>query len=184
MIASKVVCDDTYSNQSWAIVAQKMFSLKEVNQMEREMCGYLEWNLVSRSSSLCIDPRGNRGFIPISFPTFRTQRQRKSTRSRPSSKRNIPPWPTTQRKPPSVLNLKPKWKLNNNSSQGNKDTFLPPPPPPPSTRPPSNPTGYRLPWLPLPDRPARGWTCTGSRPGYPAGTRIPKPGTRGQVHPP
>jgi hypothetical protein len=47
MIASKVVCDDTYSNQSWCVVGQKMFSLKEMNQMEREMCGYLEWNLVS-----------------------------------------------------------------------------------------------------------------------------------------
>ena len=45
MIASKVICDDTYSNQSWSIVAQKMFELKEINQMEREMCGYLEWNL-------------------------------------------------------------------------------------------------------------------------------------------
>jgi hypothetical protein len=40
-----VICDDTYSNQSWCIVGQKMFALKEINQMEREMCGYLEWNL-------------------------------------------------------------------------------------------------------------------------------------------
>jgi hypothetical protein len=45
MIASKVLCDETYSNQSWGIVAQEMFVLKELNQMEREMCGYLEWNL-------------------------------------------------------------------------------------------------------------------------------------------
>lgn len=51
MIASKIVCDDTYSNQSWCIVAQKMFELKEMNQMEREMCGYLEWNLVSTRES-------------------------------------------------------------------------------------------------------------------------------------
>jgi hypothetical protein len=51
MIASKIVCDDTYSNQSWCIVAQKMFELKEMNQMEREMCGYLEWNLVSTCES-------------------------------------------------------------------------------------------------------------------------------------
>lgn len=51
MIASKVVCDDTYSNQSWCTVGQKMFSLKEMNQMEREMCGYLEWNLVSVDES-------------------------------------------------------------------------------------------------------------------------------------
>jgi hypothetical protein len=45
MIASKVLCDETYSNESWGIVAQEMFVLKELNQMEREMCGYLEWNL-------------------------------------------------------------------------------------------------------------------------------------------
>jgi hypothetical protein len=45
MIASKVICDDTYSNQSWVIVAQKMFALQEMNQMEREMCAYLEWKL-------------------------------------------------------------------------------------------------------------------------------------------
>jgi hypothetical protein len=45
MIASKVVCDDTYSNKSWCVVGQGMFSLKEINQMEREMCSYLEWKL-------------------------------------------------------------------------------------------------------------------------------------------
>jgi hypothetical protein len=45
MIASKVICDDTYSNKSWSVVAQGMFSLREINQMEREMCSYLEWEL-------------------------------------------------------------------------------------------------------------------------------------------
>jgi hypothetical protein len=45
MIASKVICDDTYSNKSWSIVAQGMFNLREVNQMEREMCSYLDWEL-------------------------------------------------------------------------------------------------------------------------------------------
>jgi len=45
MIASKVICDDTYSNKSWSIVAQGMFTLREINQMEREMCSYLEWEL-------------------------------------------------------------------------------------------------------------------------------------------
>ncbi|KAH6913938.1 alternative cyclin Pcl12 [Coprinopsis sp. MPI-PUGE-AT-0042] len=45
MIASKVICDDTYSNKSWGIVAQGMFSLREINQMEREMCSYLDWEL-------------------------------------------------------------------------------------------------------------------------------------------
>jgi hypothetical protein len=43
MIASKVICDDTYSNTLWC--GQGMFALREINQMEREMCGHLEWVL-------------------------------------------------------------------------------------------------------------------------------------------
>ncbi|TFK44893.1 hypothetical protein BDQ12DRAFT_673770 [Crucibulum laeve] len=46
MISSKVICDDTYSNKSWSIVAQGMFTLREINQMEREMCNYLDWELM------------------------------------------------------------------------------------------------------------------------------------------
>jgi hypothetical protein len=42
MIASNVICDDTYSNKSWCIVGQGLFTLKE-NQMARETCSYLEW---------------------------------------------------------------------------------------------------------------------------------------------
>ena len=45
MIASKVICDDTYSNKSWTVVAQATFTLREINQMEREMCGYLDWEI-------------------------------------------------------------------------------------------------------------------------------------------
>lgn len=45
MISSKVMCDDTYSNKSWCIAAQAMFTLREINQMEREMCQNLEWML-------------------------------------------------------------------------------------------------------------------------------------------
>lgn len=45
MLSSKVICDDTYSNKSWSIVGQGMFALREINQMEREMCSYLEWQL-------------------------------------------------------------------------------------------------------------------------------------------
>ncbi|KAG2366502.1 hypothetical protein BDR07DRAFT_1274525, partial [Suillus spraguei] len=33
MLASKVICDDTYSNKSWSIVAQGMFQLREINQI-------------------------------------------------------------------------------------------------------------------------------------------------------
>jgi hypothetical protein len=52
MIASKVICDDTYSNKSWSIVRQGMFQLQEVNQMEREMCQYLDWELNVKPSTL------------------------------------------------------------------------------------------------------------------------------------
>ncbi|KAF8622681.1 hypothetical protein AX15_006783 [Amanita polypyramis BW_CC] len=52
MIASKVICDDTYSNKSWTIVAQGLFTLREINQMEREMCSYLDWELNVDSDTL------------------------------------------------------------------------------------------------------------------------------------
>ncbi|SPO30836.1 uncharacterized protein UTRI_05538_B [Ustilago trichophora] len=45
MIASKCSCDDTYSNKSWAIVGQGLFSLREINQMERELFGYLGYKV-------------------------------------------------------------------------------------------------------------------------------------------
>lgn len=46
MIASKVMCDDTCSNKSWSVVAQGVFGLREINQIEREMCGDFDWELV------------------------------------------------------------------------------------------------------------------------------------------
>jgi hypothetical protein len=33
MLASKIICDDTYSNKSWCIVSQGMFTLREINQL-------------------------------------------------------------------------------------------------------------------------------------------------------
>ncbi|KAH7098699.1 hypothetical protein BKA62DRAFT_641908 [Auriculariales sp. MPI-PUGE-AT-0066] len=67
MIASKVVCEDTYSNRSWCVVGQGIFSLKEINQMEREMCSYLDWRLnfeISQMTQFEIDVR--RTFTPAS----------------------------------------------------------------------------------------------------------------------
>ncbi|KAL0578906.1 hypothetical protein V5O48_003097 [Marasmius crinis-equi] len=52
MVASKVIYDDTYSNESWTFVAQKLFTLREINQMEREMCNYLDWDLTVDNSTL------------------------------------------------------------------------------------------------------------------------------------
>ncbi|KAF9243717.1 hypothetical protein BU15DRAFT_9222, partial [Melanogaster broomeanus] len=44
-LASKVICDDTYSNKSCSIVSQGMSQLREINQMDKEMCQYLKWEL-------------------------------------------------------------------------------------------------------------------------------------------
>jgi hypothetical protein len=45
MISSKVMYDATYSNKSWCIIAQDIFSLREINQMESTMCAILDWEL-------------------------------------------------------------------------------------------------------------------------------------------
>ena len=45
MLACKTLCDDSYNNKSWVIVGQNLFSLREINQMERELFGYLDLHL-------------------------------------------------------------------------------------------------------------------------------------------
>ncbi|KIJ32876.1 hypothetical protein M422DRAFT_183916, partial [Sphaerobolus stellatus SS14] len=49
MIAHKLLDDNSYENNSWAVVTHGIFSLQELNQMEREICRFLQWQL-------CIDP--------------------------------------------------------------------------------------------------------------------------------
>ncbi|KAJ7287223.1 hypothetical protein C8J57DRAFT_579840 [Mycena rebaudengoi] len=74
MIASKVICDDTYSNKSWSIVAQGMFTLREINQMEREMCSYLDWELTVDNPILSnFEQMVRRDFAPNArtpYPTY------------------------------------------------------------------------------------------------------------------
>lgn len=45
MLASKTVCDDTYSNRSWTIVAQGAFSLADINTMEAELFAFLAYRV-------------------------------------------------------------------------------------------------------------------------------------------
>ena len=52
MLTSKVICDDTYFNKFWSIISQGMFALREINQIERKMCSYLEWQLNVNLSQL------------------------------------------------------------------------------------------------------------------------------------
>jgi hypothetical protein len=70
MLASKIICDDTYSNKSWCIMGQGMFVLREINQMKWEMCSYLEWQLnVDPSTLRDFQNRVQRGFVgPGPYP--------------------------------------------------------------------------------------------------------------------
>ncbi|KDQ57145.1 hypothetical protein JAAARDRAFT_178726 [Jaapia argillacea MUCL 33604] len=72
MIASKVICDDTYSNKSWTIVGQNLYQLREINQMEREMCSYLEWELNIEPAILAkFEGKVKKDFVgPSPYPTY------------------------------------------------------------------------------------------------------------------
>lgn len=53
MITIKVIYDDIYSNKSWCIVGgQNLYTLKEVGQIERKICLYLEWTLHVKAAEL------------------------------------------------------------------------------------------------------------------------------------
>ena len=52
MLSAKISMDDTYSNNSWAIVGSNYFGLKEINQMERELFAFLGWNVVTNKEEL------------------------------------------------------------------------------------------------------------------------------------
>ncbi|KAJ7659706.1 hypothetical protein DFH06DRAFT_1402746 [Mycena polygramma] len=74
MVASKVICDDSYSNKSWITVAQCLFTLREINQMEREMCNYLDWELTVDNPILSnFEGMVNHDFAPNAkgpYPTY------------------------------------------------------------------------------------------------------------------
>ncbi|KAH7339922.1 hypothetical protein B0J17DRAFT_767596 [Rhizoctonia solani] len=44
-IAGKILRDHSFNNKSWAIIGQRVFTLKELNLMERKMCADLQWDL-------------------------------------------------------------------------------------------------------------------------------------------
>ncbi|KAJ7764075.1 hypothetical protein B0H14DRAFT_3895433 [Mycena olivaceomarginata] len=118
MIASKVICD-TYSNKSWSIVAQGMFTLREINQMEREMCNYLDWELTVDNPILGnFEAMVQRDFPPTSkgpYPTYslhmvskRAAKAAASTSPIPEPNSTASPIPTFgQQRQPSLTNAYP-----------------------------------------------------------------------------
>lgn len=47
------MCDATYSNRAWENATGNVFSLREINQMEREMCRGMEWQFTVDPVELC-----------------------------------------------------------------------------------------------------------------------------------
>ncbi|KAJ3500969.1 hypothetical protein NMY22_g19081 [Coprinellus aureogranulatus] len=45
MLSAKYLLERTYDNRSWRIASGRLFSLQEINQMERDMCLLLDWDL-------------------------------------------------------------------------------------------------------------------------------------------
>ena len=75
MLSLKAICNNTYSNKPWRIVSQGMFAPCKINQMEQEICSYLEWQL----NVLNIDPSRS------TLLDFHHRIQQDFTRPRPSA---------------------------------------------------------------------------------------------------
>ncbi|KAJ7739537.1 hypothetical protein B0H16DRAFT_1324859, partial [Mycena metata] len=52
IVASKVLSDKPHSNKAWPFFTQHMFTLREVNGMEREFCRYIDWQLFVNHSTV------------------------------------------------------------------------------------------------------------------------------------
>lgn len=99
MLASKVLNDDTYSNISWTVAAQNMFALRNLNAMERDMCGFLDWDMhVGAAELKDIQRQLKRNFSGSESSTV--SESRKTT----SDRRRSPPehaYPTPSPSPPA-----------------------------------------------------------------------------------
>jgi Cyclin, N-terminal domain len=54
MIASKTICNDTYSNKDWSTITQGMFSARRIKRMKRDMRRDLEWEVTVDDTTLAI----------------------------------------------------------------------------------------------------------------------------------
>ena len=44
IVALKILCDNSHSNQEWSEFICGLFTHKEINEMERAFCHYMRWN--------------------------------------------------------------------------------------------------------------------------------------------
>ncbi|KAJ7019519.1 hypothetical protein C8F04DRAFT_975529, partial [Mycena alexandri] len=74
MLASKFLCDEAYHNKAWRKIARNVYALTEINQLERDLCRYLEWDITIDSATIYnFAALLNRDFAPDSkgpYPTY------------------------------------------------------------------------------------------------------------------
>ncbi|KAJ7016559.1 hypothetical protein C8F04DRAFT_975535, partial [Mycena alexandri] len=91
MVASKFLYDESYKNSTWRKIAQKLYSLPEINQMERELCFHLEWDIALDTPTISnFRALVSRDFHPGAsrpYPTYPTETAYK--RRRPNRRENI-----------------------------------------------------------------------------------------------
>lgn len=102
--------DDTYSNRSWCIVGQQLFALAEVNRMERELFGFLNWNCCVSGPELdawtdeWLSPGGVVGNVAAQdLPARRSSEDRKRRRSSTTGSSKDVAQPQQKHSPPFTM---------------------------------------------------------------------------------
>ncbi|KAJ7077474.1 hypothetical protein C8R43DRAFT_898940, partial [Mycena crocata] len=67
IITAKVLYDETYSTLSWTTCLRNLYTVNQINKMEREMYYYLDWNLTLHNDDLVAFQRR----IHEDFDTYR-----------------------------------------------------------------------------------------------------------------
>ncbi|KAJ7730795.1 hypothetical protein B0H16DRAFT_1733644 [Mycena metata] len=52
MVASKFLYDESYKNSTWMKIAQNLYDLPELNELERGLCLHLEWDIAVDTSTI------------------------------------------------------------------------------------------------------------------------------------
>ncbi|KAJ7110746.1 hypothetical protein C8R43DRAFT_1139310 [Mycena crocata] len=73
MLSAKTLGDQSYKNYNWVLIGQRMFDLLEINQMERQLLEFLDWQLVLPVRELSIfraSMQRDFGCDSTSYPTY------------------------------------------------------------------------------------------------------------------
>ncbi|KAJ7133935.1 hypothetical protein C8R43DRAFT_894879, partial [Mycena crocata] len=73
MLSAKTLGAQSYKNYNWVLIGQRMFDLLDINQMERQLLEFLDWQLVvpvGELSTFRADVQRDFGRDSTSYPTY------------------------------------------------------------------------------------------------------------------